>query len=243
MDTVKLPDKGKCLIVAHRGLSGIEKENTNSAFVAAGNRSYFGIETDVYKTKDGHFVLMHDSNAERVSGVSLNIKEAPYEDIKNVILNDVDGKVGRNDLRIPDLTDYIDICKKYDKVPVLELKMDFTKEELEEIVAFFKERDYFEKLVVISFKYDCLLRYRELYPDMPIQYLTGYEYKFSEETIEKLQTLKADWDANYLTLSKEIVDYLHSLGIKVNAWTVNKPEDAQALLDLGVDFITTNILE
>lgn len=140
-------------------------------------------------------------------------------------------------------TCYIDICKRYGKVPVLELKSDFTKEELEEIAALFKERDYFEKLVVISFKYDCLLRYRELYPDMPIQYLTGYEYKFSEETVEKLQTLKADWDANYFTLSKEIVDYLHSLGIKVNAWTVDKPDAAQKMLDFGVDFITTNILE
>ena len=243
MDTIKLQDKEKCLMVAHRGLSGIEKENTNAAFVAAGNRSYFGIETDVYKTKDGHFVLMHDINTERVSGVSLNIAEAPYEDIKNIILKDVDGNVGRNDLRVPDLTDYIDICKKYDKVPVLELKVDFTKEELEEIVAHFKERDYFEKLVVISFKYDCLLKYRELYPDMPIQYLTGYEHKFSEETVEKLQKLKADWDANYFTITKEAVDYLHSLGIKVNVWTVDKPEAAQKMLEFGVDFITTNILE
>lgn len=98
MDTIKLPNKGNCLMVAHRGLSGIEKENTNSAFVAAGNRSYFGIETDVYKTKDGHFVLMHDNDTERVSGVSLNIEEAPYKGIKNVVLKDVDGNTGRNDL-------------------------------------------------------------------------------------------------------------------------------------------------
>ena len=59
MDTIKF-DKKNTLMVAHRGLSGIEKENTNTAFVAAGNRSYFGIETDVHKTLDGKYVVFHD---------------------------------------------------------------------------------------------------------------------------------------------------------------------------------------
>ena len=47
MDTIKF-DKKKTVMIAHRGLSGIETENTNSAFVAAGNRSYYGIETDIH---------------------------------------------------------------------------------------------------------------------------------------------------------------------------------------------------
>ena len=55
MDTIKI-NKGSALIVAHRGLSGLERENTASAFVAAGNRSYYGIETDIWRTSDGHFL-------------------------------------------------------------------------------------------------------------------------------------------------------------------------------------------
>ena len=55
MNTIKF-NKKNTQIVAHRGLSGIEVENTNSAFVAAGNRSYYGIETDIHRTKDGRFV-------------------------------------------------------------------------------------------------------------------------------------------------------------------------------------------
>ena len=38
----------------------------------------------------------------------------------------------------------------------------------------------------------------------------------------------------------EWVKQAHDLGLKVNVWTVNKEEDMQAMLDLGVDFITTN---
>lgn len=36
---------------------------------------------------------------------------------------------------------------------------------------------------------------------------------------------------------------MHDNGIKVNVWTVDSPEDAEKLTQLGVDFITTNILE
>ena len=58
MDTVKI-NKRNTQLVAHRGLSGIETENTNAAFVAAGNRSYYGIETDVHRTADGKFIIYH----------------------------------------------------------------------------------------------------------------------------------------------------------------------------------------
>ena len=61
MDTIKI-DKNNVKLIAHRGVSGIERENTAAAFVAAGNRSYYGIETDVHVTKDGKFVIIHDDD-------------------------------------------------------------------------------------------------------------------------------------------------------------------------------------
>ena len=45
METLKL-ENNKTKMIAHRGLSGLEKENTAVAFIAAGNKSYYGIETD-----------------------------------------------------------------------------------------------------------------------------------------------------------------------------------------------------
>ena len=78
MDTIKLNVKA-VKMVAHRGLSGLERENTCPAFVAAANRSYFGIETDVHKTADGKFVIIHDETTERVSlgKVNVNVEEEP----------------------------------------------------------------------------------------------------------------------------------------------------------------------
>lgn len=51
-DTLRLGLQGVNMI-AHRGVSGLERENTCAAFVAAGNRSYYGIETDIHRTADG----------------------------------------------------------------------------------------------------------------------------------------------------------------------------------------------
>ena len=66
MNTVKF-NKQSVKMVAHRGVSGLERENTCAAFVAAGNRSYFGIETDVqeyqYSPQCGNpFSQYHDTH-------------------------------------------------------------------------------------------------------------------------------------------------------------------------------------
>ena len=66
MNTIKIDKKGVQL-VAHRGCSGLERENTASSFVAAGNRSYWGIESDVHKTVDGKYVIIHDDTTGRVA--------------------------------------------------------------------------------------------------------------------------------------------------------------------------------
>ena len=46
MDTIKI-NKNSVKMIAHRGLSGLEIENTNLAFGLAGNHTYYGIETDI----------------------------------------------------------------------------------------------------------------------------------------------------------------------------------------------------
>ena len=80
MQTIKIDSKNTKMI-AHRGLSGIELENTASAFVAAGNRSYFGIETDIHATTDNKFVVIHDETTERVSDENINVEEVTYENL------------------------------------------------------------------------------------------------------------------------------------------------------------------
>ena len=119
MNTIKLK-KGNTKIIAHRGASGLEPENTMASFIAAGNRSYFGIETDVHRTFDGEFVVIHDDTTERVAEEKLEVERATLQELRKLLLKDKKGNVGRIDLRIPTLQEYISVCRHYEKKCVLE---------------------------------------------------------------------------------------------------------------------------
>lgn len=239
MNTIKF-NKGSVQLVAHRGLSGLEKENTNAAFVAAGNRSYYGIETDVRKTADGKFILNHDDHFKRVAGENLTISESSKALVQSVLLPDVDGVKGRQDLRPAALEDYISICKKYEKVCVLELKEGLSREDLEEIIRIIRSLEYLEQVVFISFEYENLTLLRQLLPEQSAQFL---DFTLTEELIEKAAADRLDLDIRHQALTPELIEKAHKAGLKVNCWTVNTREDGERLVSWGVDYITTNILE
>ena len=239
MDTIKF-DKKETRVIAHRGLSGLEKENTNSAFVAAGNRSYYGIETDIHKTKDGHFVINHDGDFNRVAGENVVIENSTLEEIQKVILYDTDGTKGRNDLRPTTLQNYISICKKYGKRCVLEVKNTFPYDDLVRMVEEIRALGYLEGVIFISFSRENCINLRKLLPMAEIQFLCD---KVDEQTLELLCEYRLDLDVAFPAVTRELVDRLHAAGLKINCWTVDKKEVADRLIEWGVDFITTNILE
>ena len=239
MNTVKF-DKKATRVVAHRGLSGIEAENTNAAFVAAGNRSYYGIETDIHKTRDGKFAVNHDGNLKRIGGADMIVEEATLEELQRISLFDKDGETDRIDLRPTTLENYIKICKRYEKHAVLELKSEFTLEETERFIEIIKSYDYLDNVTFISFKYDNLLNVRRILPNQSAQFLFS---EFSEEIMENITRDGFDVDISKKALTKELVERFHKAGVIVNCWTVDDPADAEKFADWGVDFITSNILE
>ena len=113
METLKI-EKNNVKMIAHRGLSGLEKENTAVAFVAAGNKSFYGIETDIHLTKDNVFVISHDAHTGRVSPVKFNIKDLTYSELQKIDLYDFESNETKPYLKYPTLKDYLIICKKYD---------------------------------------------------------------------------------------------------------------------------------
>ena len=242
MDTIKI-NKGAVKMVAHRGASGLERENTVPAFLAAGNRSYFGVETDIHRTADGKYEVIHDETTSRVNrgAANINVEENPYDAVKDLVLPDKDGTTMRQDIRIPLLAEYIHICKKYGKVCVLELKNAFNKEEIREIVAIIREYDYLDKVIFISFVLTNCLTLRELLPQQPVQWLTAKE--LTEELMKTLEEQRLGLDSYYKVLSRDVIDRLHAAGLEVNCWTVDDPQWAADLIAMGVDYITTNILE
>ncbi len=240
MDTIKI-NKKQALMVAHRGCSGLEKENTHAAFVAAGNRSYFGIETDVHRTLDGKFVCFHDDTTKRVAIDDMEIERSTFDTLRSLLLTDTDGMKGRTDLRMPTLQEYIRICKKYEKMAVLELKNNFEEDDIRRIVYIISGEDYLDNVIFISFDLQNMLTLRRMLPDQACQYLISGE--ITDEVIATLTENHLDLDVRYTRLDEAMIAKLHSKGIKVNCWTVDKPEDAKQLVEWGIDFITSNILE
>lgn len=239
MNTVKF-EKKNTLVVAHRGVSGIETENTAAAFIAAGNRTYYGIETDMYRTYDGRFALCHDRTLKRVGGENVNVENMTLGALQRIVLFDNDGTKDRADLRICSLENYLGICKKYEKHCVLELKSEFTDEETERFIGIIKDFDYLDNITFISFSYDNLLRVRKIATDQSVQFLF---HECTDEILERVIADKMDIDIHHEALTEELVSHFHELGIKVNCWTVNDAERGEQLAEWGVDYITTNILE
>ena len=243
MSTTVSVDKKNTKMIAHRGLSGLERENTCPAFIAAANRSYYGIETDVHVCRDGEFVIIHDDNTARVSGgkYRINVEEITYEELSDIVLPDLDGTFERGDIRIPKLSEYIKICKKYGKRAVLELKNPFAREDAVRLIDEISKLEYLHGVTFISFDFNNCVMLRELLSNADIQWLTSDEITF--EMIEKLKRYSFGIDIYYKRLNREMIDLLHINGIVVNCWTCDDKSSAEELALMGVDYITTNILE
>ncbi|MBE6727924.1 MAG: hypothetical protein E7562_04665 [Ruminococcaceae bacterium] len=236
--TVKIENSADTLFIAHRGLSGIYTENTNAAFSEAAKCSYFGIETDIHPTADGEFVTIHDDTTRRVGNENIQVESSSLQELRSIALKK---KVGIEDEGyIPTLSEYIEICKKYGKTAVVELKNTFERNQVFKACELIERLGYMDKCIFISFYFQNLLYIRMRYPKQALQYLVK---KDSFGLILRLRMHKIDLDIKHTAVTNELVKKCHKHGIKVNCWTVDAPHTAQKLIESGVDFITTNILE
>lgn len=238
-DTIKIADHGNTVMVAHRGVSGLETENTAAAFIAAGNRSYWGVETDIWRTADHHYICNHDGRSGRICDVDLKMEDSTLAELRALTLNDKDGNHDREELKLCLPSEYRKICEHYGKVCVPELKSAFTKEEIANILDIFD--GYLDSTCFISFGYHNLELVKELRPQQKCQFLTG---DMSDELIAKLAGAGMGIDVGFSqNVTEERIKACHDAGFEVNCWTIDDPDTAAKLIAWGVDQITSNILE
>ena len=234
---VKTIENHNTQMIAHRGLSGLQMENTAAAFELAGTYPYFGIETDVHVTGDGKLVIIHDDTTDRVAGVHYEVEKTDLETLQSLELLDFHGTGTRQ--RIPELRDYVRACRNAGKQSILEIKNHMQPDDLMKVVHTVEEEQWLERTVFISFDLENLLFLRKVLPGQPLQYLVE---KVSESLLDILTENHLDLDIYYVNLTQEFLDQCHAAGRKVNAWTVDKPEDGERLCGWGIDYLTTNIL-
>ena len=65
----------------------------------------------------------------------------------------------------------------------------------------------------------------------------------TEEIKNMLYQYHLDLDIYYREMDEDTLKELHANNVKVNCYTVDDKECAEKLVEMGVDFITSNILE
>ncbi len=152
------------------------------------------------------------------------------------MLHDHDG-VRRGDLRLSTPEEYLSICRCYGMVCVVELKSEFTDDEIARIIDIFS--GYLDKTIFISFSEANLDRVKAALPNQRCQWLT---WNWTDELPAHLAAKGMGIDIAANCLSEERYKALRENGVEINTWTVDDPAEAARLVSLGVDQITTNIL-
>ncbi|PKL00498.1 MAG: hypothetical protein CVV56_05850 [Tenericutes bacterium HGW-Tenericutes-1] len=239
MNTVKI-DKYFKGMVAHRGLSGIETENTINAFLAAANRSYFGMECDVHASKDGKIIVSHDDTLLRLGMLNVYLPSFKYDEIRKFTL--IDRKTGNlsENITIPLLTEFLQICKTYRKHGFVELKQNLSNENVESVIDEINKLQMAENISIISFNDKYLSHIKKTHPEFNLYLLTDI---MTDKHFDFCEKHHINLDIHHDKLDENMIKRMHLIGLKVAVWTVDDKDTAEKLIKMGVDYITSNILE
>ncbi len=230
-------------LIAHRGFSAVAPENTAPAFIEAGLAGFGGAECDVYRTKDGVWVVQHDMHTYRMMDKSSFVEKVTYEKLKTYITDNGSNIGNYPELRICSLDEYLGICQQYDMTPVIELKGPNNTEHYDEIIASVERFGLTDKDVYISFHIENLKAMREI-SDAPLYYLASV---IDDEAIDAALALGGkcgiDFDGRKEENTEEIIKECQDKGLLMGAWTIDEAEDLNRLLDWGVTLITTNAIK
>lgn len=224
--------------VGHRGASYLAPENTLASIRLAWDLNAPAAECDVMLTKDNRIIVFHDKKGKRLTGNDFVVKESDYEAIKNypVILRETNKKKYQG-ATIPLLAEVLGSVPE-NKTLVIEIKTG------PEILPFLEKviNDHWKtgNIVFIAFDFETILATKELYPGVPCYYLSA----FRTDIKRKFKTIKnSDLDGvnlRHKIISKKLVQRFNKHNKEVWCWTVNRPEDAQKVIEAGVTAITTD---
>ncbi|HXO86816.1 MAG TPA: glycerophosphodiester phosphodiesterase [Gemmatimonadales bacterium] len=212
----------KPLVIAHRGASKVELENTLAAFRAAAGQGADGVELDVHATLDGEIVVLHDPSI-----MGLPIAQARMRDLAALRL--------LNGEPLPTLAQALDVIgplKAFVEVKVLDPRWD------DRLLQTLDRGPNPSGYAVHSFAFHVVRRLREKRPTLPVGVLSEVTTRDPKQTLDdaKAQTL---WQ-EHTTLNESLVEAVHGLGASVITWTVDNPSEMEQLVSWGVEGICTN---
>ena len=219
----------KVQVIAHRGASRAEKENTLAAFRRARDMGADMVELDVRRTADTAMAVHHDAS----------LPDGRL--IADVAASDLPSDV-------PLLADALDACegmqvnidiKNHPDDP----DFDPTDRLAAAVAAHLNERGEFDRWLISGFNRPTVDAMRTLCPRVRTAWLTvGVRPEDLESTARSLAN-SGHSAVNPWTrfLTSECVEAMHARGLQVFCWTVDDPDRMRELVEWGVDGIITNV--
>lgn len=237
-------------LYAHRGAAAERPENTMPSFARAVEIGVDALELDVHLTRDGHLIVAHDDSAQRMAGAraewnQLDLVETRRFDVGwGFVAPDGSRPFAGHGIHVPLLEEVLDAF------PRVRLNVDIKRDEraIATMLDLVERRRAVERVTIASFKTAIAVTVRR----------RGYqgETALSQGEVASLLALPAlAWRQLPLTGSAAQVPVrqgplrfdrpaflakCHSLGLRVDYWTVDDPAEAARLLELGADGIITN---
>ncbi|HIE27442.1 TPA: hypothetical protein EYP66_09165 [Candidatus Poribacteria bacterium] len=221
-------------VVAHRGASGVEPENTLLSFSKAIELGVDFIECDVHLSKDGYLIVIHDETVDRTTNGQGKVSGLTLSELKLL-------DAGKGE-QIPTLEEVLDLSKGKVQV-IIELKEAGTAEPA---VSMVKRVRMSEEVVISSFYTDFLRKVKELSPEQRISLLSGAP--ISEAIEEAINIGIWGMPVNSAEITYEMAQKAHAHGITLRTSLNPAPgrgeewikEEIKRLHSIGIDGIATD---
>jgi glycerophosphoryl diester phosphodiesterase len=224
------------MVIAHRGASAEAPENTLAAFRLALELGAEGVELDVHLCADGVPVVLHDPLVDRTTDGRGLVRDQPLEALRRLDAGRwfADRFAGE---RIPTLTEALDLLRPVRVIIEIKNGPVYYEGIAREVAAAVREVGH-RAVTVSSFDHPVLLEMRALCPEIPTAVL------FAARPVDPVR-LARDAGAAYLHphwayVTGAMVDRAHDAGLRVEAWTVDDPDQMARLAALGADGIMSN---
>lgn len=236
-------------IVAHRGASHDAPENTIAAQKLAWEQGADAVETDIYLTKDGKIIALHDKTTKRTTGKKLTPSESTLAELRALDAGSWKSSKYAGE-KLPTLDEQLALIPNGKRL-FIEIKVG--PEIVPELVrCLAKAGAGKHNITFISFNYDALKAAHKALPEIPAHYLKGYrdpakrKAGYVQPTIDEV--IKEAKAANFTgldlqatwPLKKADVKRIKDAGLELHIWTVDDPTMARHWVKLGTQSITTN---
>jgi glycerophosphoryl diester phosphodiesterase len=224
--------------MAHRGGAIEHLENTLPAFEACVAMGYRYLETDVRATADGVLVVFHDPGLERVTDSSGRIDQLTWSQVAQARIGGREPILRLEDLlgAWPDVRFNLDIKAAGVVAPLVRL---------------IRRLRITDRICLASFSDARIAAVRRLLGPTVctalgprgVAALRLASYRPRAAGLVRIQAGCAQVPLQLggrALVDERFVAAAHALGLQVHVWTVDTPQDASAMLDLGVDGIMTD---